>query len=146
MPEKPVNDEQRLRRVFDALADSVEGLTEEELLAEAREEGDPKSLAAEVTRLIAKMIGSHNARKRIEARLRYEARIAAMGQRRYDLPTKPEERRALLDALVARTPAIRSAITLHHRELKSLSDDDVEGYLKKLVDLALLGPSGESKG
>jgi len=144
MPEKPASNEQRLMRLFDALADSVEEMTDEEILAEAPEEGDPKALAAKVTDVIERSIRTHNEGRRLDARQQYEGAIRAMTQRRYALPDTPEERRTLLFSVVAQNPGIRSAVTLHHRELKSLSDQDVEGYLRKLSDLGLLG--GEEKG
>ncbi len=145
MPEKPVSDEQRLMRLFDALADSVEEMTDEEVLAEAREAGeDPKVVAAQVAGIIEKSIRAQSERRRLEARRQYEAAIEAMSRRKYSLPATANARRSLLIATVTQNPGIRSAVTLRHRELRALSDEDVTGYLEKLVDLGLLG--GEHEG
>lgn len=138
MPSKPLHDDQRLSLLLDALADSVESMSEDELLEEARAEGDPKVLASEVAATIREALETYRSGKRLEARREYEAGLLAMGSRTYALPASPKERRALLTALVARQPAIRSAVTLHNRELKGLSDADVEGYLRKLAELGLL--------
>ena len=64
VPEKPVSDEQKLMRLFDALADSVEEMTDEEVLAEAREAGeDPKVVAAQVAGIIEMTKPIHPIRK-----------------------------------------------------------------------------------
>lgn len=56
--------EQRLARLFDAIADSVEEMTDEEILAESREEGDPKVLAARVSDVIKQAIATVKGRGR----------------------------------------------------------------------------------
>jgi hypothetical protein len=139
-----MSDEQKLMRLFDALADSVEEMTDEEILAEARETGDPKVQAARVADIVEKSVRAHSERRRLEARRQYEAAIEAMSRRGYTLPPTAEERRTLLVAAVTGNPGIRSAVTLQHRELKTLTDEDVAGYLKKLIELGLLG--GEDEG
>lgn len=145
MPEKPVGDEQKLMRLFDALADSVEEMTDEEVLADAREAGeDPKAVAAQVAGIIEKSIRAQSERRRLEARRAYEAAVEALARRKHALPATARERRSLLIATVTQNPGIRSAVTLRHRELKTLSDEDVAGYLEKLSELGLLG--GEHEG
>lgn len=146
MSEKPLSDEQRLMRLYDTLADSVEEMTDEEVLAEAREAGeDPKLLAKQVAGIIEMSIRTQSEGRRQEARRQYEDAIEALSGRRYALPPTVQERRALLVAAITQNPDIRSAVTLQHRELRSLSDEDVTGYLKKLFELGILGGGREGE-
>src|SRR5262249_22103813 len=138
------DDEQRLARLFDALADSVEAMSDDEVVTEAIEEGDPKVLAKEVTSALEKAVAAYNTRQRLDARRRYKARVAEMQTRRYKLPASPQEQRALLTALMAQKPAIQGAVTFRHRDLKKLSDADIEGYLQQLIELGLLNDDTES--
>jgi hypothetical protein len=140
-----MSDEQKLKRLFDAIADSVEEMTDEEILAEARDMGDPKAQVARVADIVETSVRAHSERRRLEARRQYEAAIDAMSRRRYTLPPTAGERRTLLLAAVTGNPGIRSAVTLQHRELKTLSDEDVAGYLKKLIELGFLGEEDEGE-
>ncbi len=145
MPKKDPPNADEFARLFDALGESIVlDTSDEEVLAELREAGeDPEALAEAARQVIGHAIRARAEAKRRELRQSYEANCAAIAQRKHQLPATAAEQRALLSSLIMRNPGIRSAVTLHHRELRTLSDYDVRGYLEKLAELGLLEASGE---
>lgn len=148
MPDKPrKSDEEVLENLMNELAEGILEISDEELIAEAREARvDPDKAAQRVAELVQRAIEQRGQRKRQEARREYEATIAAMQKRTYRLPDDPQQRRALLDAVVQRYPRVRSAVTLQHRDLTSLSDADVGSQLRKLQELGFLDADGKPTG
>ncbi len=75
------------------------------------------------------------------ARAVYESSVTAISSRTYNLPRDNSERRTLLNAVLAQKPDLQSlALTAQHRELKDLTDADIESFLKQLAELGLLDP------
>lgn len=147
MPKKSQPEEDEMARLFDALGESMvtEG-SDEEFIAELRESGeDIDVLADSATEVIRQAIRARAEAKRRQIRESYEASQAAIAQRKRNLPVTVADQRALLSTLIARNPGIRSAVTLHHRELRELSDADVRGYLEKLVELGLMGSEAKQE-
>ncbi len=140
MPKELRNYEDELRAIMDALAESVAELSDEEILAETRAEGQDPNLAAEHVRQVLRTAAKvYQQRLLREARAQYERRVAAMREGKYSLPDSPEERRRLLADVFDRKPDIRSGLlTAQHREFSSLTDADVESYLKQLQELGVL--------
>jgi hypothetical protein len=120
MPDKPRKaDEEVLANLMNELAEGVLEMSDEEILAAAREAREnPEDAAHRV----------------------------AMRTRTYHLPDDPRDRRVLLDVVVRRNPRVRSAVTLQHRDLTSLSDADVESQLKKLQEIGFLDADGKPLG
>ena len=58
--------------------------------------------------------------------------------RGYDLPATPEARFALLVAAVRGKPWLSDMLTVEHRDLRGLPDDDVVSYLRQLAELGVL--------
>lgn len=150
MPKKPQSYEEELRAMMDALAESVAEASDEEILAETIEEGeDPEAAAERVRNVLLDAAKAYRQRNLREAQRQYELHVAAMRERKYTLPTTPEERRTLLDLVFSRQPEMRSAfLTAQHREFRSLTDADVESYLKQLQELGVLeslSSSGDEK-
>jgi FMN phosphatase YigB (HAD superfamily) len=145
MPDKPRKaDEEALENLMNELADGVLEMSDEEILAQVREAREnPDAAARRVAEIVQRAITTRGQRKREEARREYEAVIAAMQTRTYRLPDDPQERRALLELVVRRNPRVRSAVTLQHRDLTSLSDADVESQLRKLQEVGFLDANGK---
>lgn len=148
MPDKPrKNDEEILENLMNELAEGILEMSDEEIIADARESRvNPDEAARRVAELVQRAVEVRGQRKREEARREYEATVAAMQTRTYRLPDDPQERRALLDAVVRRYPRVRSAVTLQHRDLTSLSDTDVGSQLRRLQELGFLDADGKPIG
>ncbi len=132
-------------KLADALVEQMLELDDEEfraLLAEAGE--DVEALAAEARSLLASTVERVDAETRKRNRQDFENAARAAAQRPVRLPGDPARRRALLQAVLQRNPRVGSALTLQHRELELVSDDDVTSQLLKLEELGLIDESGDA--
>jgi len=136
-----------LENLLEALAESVIEMSDEQVLAEAAEEGNDIDKAAEEVRAVFKVaLKNYKQRKLIEAQRQYEDKMSEMFQRKYSLPDSHEERRALLHRFLSANPQVGDALlTAQHREFTELSDEDVEGYLKQFIELGALRLDGEEE-
>lgn len=139
------NLEKELRAVWDAFAESIAESSDEEVLAEAREEGeDPHETAQRVRSALRDAVKSLQQRRLHEAEHQYKRRITEIYERQHRLPATPEQRRELLSLVFSRIPAMQTAVlTAQHREFSSLTDEDIESYLKQLDELGVLDRLGE---
>jgi len=136
----------RLRALFDALADQVEAMTDEEVLDDAAAAG--MDVTAEASRVRGVLLGAVVTAKKArltEAMAAHRQNVAALAHRSARIPTAPLERRALLMSSLERRPQVKDGITLQHRAFTSFSDADVEMLLKQLDALGLLDDDPESK-
>lgn len=140
MSKQPETREKELRAIMYALAESVAEAADEEILAEASEEGnDPGTAAEQIRNLLRNAVKAYQQRKLREAQQQYEHRVAAMREKTYALPVTTEGRRALLTAVFARVPEMQDALlTTQHRDFTSFTDTDIESYLKQLKELGVL--------
>ena len=140
-----MSDEKKMRVFFEALADNVDSLTDEELLAEVREEGrSPEDVAKQTRLLLQNTVKGFKQRALVAAKEQHtqmEARLAAM---RFQLPTSPTERRQLLDAVIARHQQAGRMLIAQHRDFKEMTDGDVESWLQQFGALGLLDTKPES--
>lgn len=133
-----------LGNICDALAKSVLEMSDEEILAEAQDDGDDIATAAEEVRQVLRAsLKAHKQRRLIEAHQQYEEKMLAMFQREYSLPVSPEDKRALFLGVLNTNPQVNSALTMQHRNFKELSDEDIESYLKQFVELGILKTHSE---
>jgi hypothetical protein len=141
MADKPRNHEEEYANIMNALAEFTFEMSDEDVEAEIREEGDdPEGSGGQVKQILHAAIKAHQQRHLLEAQQRYAEQIAAMKEKKYDLPESPEERRTLLMAFLSSRPEIGSAmLTAQHRDFKDLTDADVESYLKQLHELGAMG-------
>lgn len=136
MTGKPRDYEEELRRLCDAMADAVAGMDDEQILAEAREEGtDPAARAAALRRMVADTVEDVRLRPLRAARAEYERERAALKGRTWTLPDSPAERRALLQHAFTKRPELQGLLTAAARELRDLPDDDVASILRNLAAL-----------
>lgn len=139
MPGHKRNYEEELRAILYALADSVAEMSDAEIVAEVREGGnDPKVSADRVRSVLLNAAKTYQQRKLREAQKQYERRITGMQERNCSLPSSPEARRSLLVDVFARRPEMLLALTAQYRELKNLTDADIESCLKQLSELGIL--------
>jgi hypothetical protein len=125
------------------MAESVAGMTDDEVLAEAREEGvDTKATADELREMARRIAREVRLRPLRAARERYEQERNALSSQTLRLPVSAGERRALLQQALTRRPELQPLLTAAARELKDLPDDDVESMLRDLAALGCLDDLG----
>jgi hypothetical protein len=124
-----------LEGLLNNLAESAEGLSPEDLLAEAKAAGqDTKQIASDVKNTLLDAVRRFEQRKLHAARATYRARSTEIRTRRIVLPATADERRKLL--LDAATNNRRVAqVTARFRDLQELSDEDIESALEDLIEL-----------
>ena len=135
MPKKNKNDEE-LHLLMSFLAESVAQMTDDQVKEEFGAE--PKPRTKEILKAALKDCDKQKLR---EARAEYESATKGLSLRSYNLPQDKLERRALLSSILSRQSDLRPlAFTAQHRELKDLTDSDVESFLRQLAELGLLAP------
>jgi DNA-binding ferritin-like protein (Dps family) len=133
VPKKNKNDEE-LHLLMSFLAESVAQMTDDQVKEEFR--ADPKPRTKEILKAALEDCRKQKLR---EARAEYESATKELSSRSYNLPHDKREQRALLSSILSRQSELRSlAFTAQHRELKDLTDEDVESFLRQLADLGLL--------
>jgi hypothetical protein len=147
---QPETHEKELRAIMYALAESIAQASDEEILAEVREEGDNPEIEAEHIRSrLRDTAKAYQQQKLRAAQQQYDAHIAGMRNKEYALPTTPGARRTLLAAVFARIPELQTALlTAQYRDFSNLTDADIESQLKQLKELGVLDnlpPPGETK-
>jgi hypothetical protein len=144
---KPDSYEGELAAIMNALAESVAEASNEEVLEDVRVRGeDPTEAARQTKDVLLNTLKLHGQRRLHEAQKQYDVRIADMRAKKYQLPDSASERRQLFDFVLSQQSAVRSLITTQHREFISLSDDDVESFLRQLQELGFLDELSKSKG
>lgn len=139
MPIERPTAEQVLERVVGAAAESVFEASDEEILEDLRLAGeDPVEVAARAEAVMMKAVADHRAGLRRRARQEYEERVATLRQRDDRLPGTEEARLALLALAIHAHPRLRKVLTVQHRDLKGLPDEDVSSYLRQLAALGVL--------
>lgn len=130
----------RLRRVLEALADSVSVAPDQELLDDAIADGvDVTAEAARVRQMLLGTVLQVKKERRREAGRAHERHVKEMANQVSRVPQSPAERRALLDSILFTRPDMKPAVvTLQHRDFESFSDTDIESALRQLDMLGLL--------
>lgn len=134
--DQPISPEKQWQNFCNAMADVEDTLSDEEILAEVRADGeDPSQVAERVRKVLMEAV--HKAQRQ---KLNTEAE-----QNIHVFPPTAEARRALLGAILTKQPALQTAIlSVHHRELTTLTDSDVEAYLEDLAALGMLDDSDQT--
>ena len=140
------SDEKKLKELQALMAgmmESVLSASDEEILQEAREDGvKPEKYAAKLKNSLLAAVKRSKLHKLRDARHRYESNVAAIIKRTVSLPPTPAERRTLLAAVIARNASIKAGIfTAQHRDLREMTDADVEHLLLELAALGFLDHS-----
>jgi hypothetical protein len=126
--------EEQIRLVLDALAESVLEMTDSDVESEFR--ADPAPRTKDIFRAAAKQ---HSQTKLRAAQTQYEQASKSVKERDFAIPATAAERRSLLDAFLASYQASgMTGLTAQFRDLKSVSDADVESTLRQLDALGAL--------
>jgi hypothetical protein len=133
-----------LRALRKGLADSVLSASDEELIDEVRDEGlDPDAVAEETRALLLKTVKDFKQRALVAAREQHRQKTARLAVQRYQLPFSPEERRQLLDAVIAQHQQAGRMLIAQHRDFKEMTDEDVESWLQQFGALGLIDAKPE---
>ncbi len=130
---------QALNRLADALADDILNTSDEDILAELREEGiDPDQLAADMRTRFEKTVIAANKSKLIAAK----AAVAADRGRKSAgaaVPIDMAQARRRLRSVMESQP-----MTLAARNETEMTDSEVVGVLEDLKELGVLPPDEEA--
>lgn len=141
MTKVKTNNRSDLDRLATSLVDEILSMSDEELLAEAKENGEDPKLIAQVGRNIlerASMVSGKNklaAAKNAVQNMRLRATSVSN--------LEPGKARQKLDFILAQHPETRSKLTLAARKGEGLSDEDVRGMLEDLEELGLTVPDND---
>ena len=136
MSDKARNYEQELANIMDNLAESVFDMSDDEVRAEMKENGESTDYVRSVLR---QAVRNYQQKPLIEAQQRYDDRIAALSKKKFSLPESIQEMRRMLNSVLTSNPAIGSALlTAQNRDFNDLPDEEVPGYLRQLFELGVL--------
>lgn len=126
-----------LDRLSDLLEEELLQATSAELDEIAREWGvDPAKSVEAVDCAFKEALQQHNKAKLREAMRTRDAEIAKLAAIQEELP---KDREALVELLTARLAALRqddpSRVTIQHRNLGELTEDDLRGLLRDLCSV-----------
>lgn len=124
------------------LNDVAEGfleLSDEDALTQTEQAGDNvAATAAGVRQLLLGEVKAFRQARLQEALVEYQRNAQRFREGTYPIPKEPADRRQLLSALFQRLPQMgQNALTLQHRDFKTLSEADIEGLLKQLEALGV---------
>lgn|GEM_PF-1842734 len=147
MAEKSRNYDQELASIMNAMAESTLEMTDEELESEIREEGaDVDAVAEGVRNILRGAIKASQQRPLQEAQMRYQERVAALEVKNYQMPLLHEEQRQMITTILAGNPQLGSGfLTAQFRDLQNLPDEEVESYLRQLLELIETSDLGDSQ-
>ena len=138
MADEPRDYELELERIIGGAAEAVLDLSDEEIEAEIRTSGeDPDEVAEEMRRVVSGVLERHRPARPLRRGPDDLSRPKSRPRLRYEIPSTPEERRALLH-LVLTSPKTAGKITLQFRNFRGLPDEDVESLLRQLAELGAL--------
>jgi hypothetical protein len=133
------DDERLLGLIVNALDDATEQASDEEILQDAKLAGiDTAAQASRAKRMLLDVVTQHQKRALRMAQAGYRQEVQTLSAATYNLPHSPEERRRLFELVVAKQPQYAQMYTTQHRDLKDLTDADVESYLEDLAALGIL--------
>jgi GrpB-like predicted nucleotidyltransferase (UPF0157 family) len=120
-------------RVLDQLADSIEIVDPAEVAADLKDSGhDLKDVAAQMKSAALTGVKAFRQQRLHRARERYQESSAKIERRARQFGGSPEERRRRFFSVLESKPALRSALTMQHRDLNELTDTDIESALDEL--------------
>ena len=129
---------ERLEAMFDALAESICNESDEELLEDLQQEGvDPEAETNRLQYMMLETLKAFQQRGLVSAQEGYRRRVEQLEGKEYPIPESRQERRSLF-SLILRQPQYAGLVTAQYRDLKDLSDEDIETCLEDLAELGIL--------
>ena len=126
----------------DRRLDEIDALSDEELLAEAREAGeDPERVAGELRSLIADLMKEQAKERLKSARASFNARRAAPAVGTADILSF-EKKQAILQGFADNDGRLRKRLTMAARKGEGASEREVDSILQDLRDLGAIDENG----
>lgn len=142
MATKRGNDRRELEALLDGVLDTIVAAPETEIDDDLVALGeDPERAAMETRKLALGAVEQHRTKRLEKARQQFRAEQRDLERREYDLPQTPAARLALLTAVLRDRPHLGGMLTVEHRELRELPDEDVTSCLRQLAELGVLDES-----
>ena len=102
-------------------------------------------VAESVRNILRDAIKASQLRPLQEAQARYEERVAALEVKNYQMPLLHDDQRKMIMTILARNPQLGSGfLTAQFRDLQNLPDEEVESYLRQLLELIETSDLGHS--
>ena len=131
---------EKLERLCNALADDIDAMSDEELLAELAEAGEDVDAIVDRTRtLIADAVAEVGRRKLVAARSGYEA--TQTGPRSNVLQWPGNRKRELIQHFAENDAELEQKLTLAAREGKD-TEADMNSFIEDLIDLGVIDDEG----
>lgn len=148
MAENSKNYDRDLASIMNAIAESTLEMTDEEIESEIREEGaDVDTVAQSVRNILGEAIKASQKRLLQEAQKRYEERVAAFEVKNYQMPLLHTDQRKMITTILAGNPQVGAGfLTAQFRDVQNLPDEDVESYLRQLIELIETSDLGALEG
>lgn len=139
MTEKQKKAHEKLERLSNALADEIDALTDEEILAEAQEAGeDVDAIAARSSELIRAVVAEVGRRRLSVARSGYKTHQTVRGSSILAWPL--EKKRALIQSL-AKGGEFGGKLTFATRKGED-TEADIDSYIEDLIELCVINDEG----
>ena len=133
----------QLDRLAEALARDLDGLSDEEVLAEAAETyGDVETAATETRSLMEAAISASGKRRLAAARKAYKAHIGR--SRAKVLQLSFERKRALVEQFASHDNELREKLTLAARKGED-SEADIDSFVEDLLELGVIDEEGNAR-
>ncbi len=127
----------------DRRLEEIDALSDEELLAEAREAGeDPEGVASELRSLIADLIKEQAQERLKSARTSLDARRMASSGGTADILSF-EKKQAILEGFAENDGRLRERLTMAARKGEGASEREVDSILQDLRDLGAIDENGD---
>jgi len=141
MTEINIKNRSDLDRLATSLVDEILSMSDDELLAEAKEDGEDLKAVAQSARNIFARAAMANGKSKLAA-----AKNAVQALRPHVVSVsnlEPGKARQKLESILAQHPETRNKLTLAARKGEGLSDEDVLGMLEDLEELGLTSLSND---
>lgn len=133
---------QKLSRIVDPLVDDLLSLSDEEVLAEAREDGgDPALLAAEVGKELAAAVGAAGRQRLADARKQLGG-VRALRKHPSITGLPASEKDRILRQFAANDSPLQKRLTMAARNGDGLSEEEMDTVLLDLIELGALDEEG----
>lgn len=131
MPRENTAFRELLSSVFSNIADSILEMSSDEIDAEIARTGDNSQA---IKQILFNAVTLDRQKSLREARRRYDENFREYDKKNYDIPSSPKEKRRLLYSLIEGI-SMQSQLTLQNRDFSDVPDEDLDGYLRQLLEV-----------
>ena len=135
---------EKLKRLCNSLADDMDSMSDEEMLAELEEAGeDADAIATRADELVAEAIAKVGRRKLEAARAGYMAKMQPASYRGRVLQWPVNRKLALIQSFAQNDDAFKQKVTLAARKGKD-TETDLDSFIEDLIELGVINDRGNA--